>query len=460
MTQNLHAFACLLMTTLLAALAACTEAAPSSAGAGEAGETPGQSAALCPGCLAAGGETSEFGGDIPCLETGDPTPLALDDPAIATWVERIEGDHELSLRWSPRYLPEAVAGYTPQTSVALSVEVLEAVRWQPVLCDSQEAGEGLPEVVLFEIDVELSTEDGALRGHFEHTLQLGNGVAASVAPAWAAATSTAPANVHPLADFEGSLDLTLLDQPRAGSLDVELRFSPAGLRGRLLPRVELEGERGIWTLLEGRFPDDGCEHYQEPESLDVELPDELEFDAATLADLFDRALALAERAPLRARWADGANTEVELSLGEPLGACAQSWSSDYTVYTVNSTLRASSADGRVSAQWPASVEFSSEEPASAKASFSLPYVPAADFEQAAGVSGLDLSEALAVRLSGYGGMYWGAGAELQGEGGVVPLDAEGNLHLRLVTDEGEDNVIPLRFCRGAGDADCDPDLDR
>jgi hypothetical protein len=90
------------------------EAAPSGEGAGE---RAGQDAAAVREAERqeiAGGETTEFSGDIgSCPEIVSNEPLDLDEPDVASWVALAQGHHEPTLGWRRAVSSDAVRGGEP-----------------------------------------------------------------------------------------------------------------------------------------------------------------------------------------------------------------------------------------------------------------------------------------------------------------------------------------------------------
>jgi hypothetical protein len=104
---------------------------------------------------------------------------------------------------------------------------------------------------------------------------------------------------------------------------------------------------------------------------------------------------------MTAGWRGGAPTEVDFSLGEPISAClggdapalAGPLGSPARDLVVSAPMTLSTADLRVQLSRTARVTFTSEtgELQSVVALFSSPHIPAAQFEQSIGISGLELA---------------------------------------------------------------------
>ncbi len=294
------------------------------------GDTATQGAApqtLCPPCGTAvsGGESSEFGGDAAyALDQLELTEVALNDPALAPWVEMTEGRFELDLAWQQTILSPEVSVSTVSTPLAVDLVVTGAREHVS------------PDVLLLDIDVELEATDGSLTVRFPHTLRKRDQLLVSVEPFLSPGGVVAP----PPAAQPGASTLELGvegSQVLAGSLTVELAITDEGPRGRIVPTVQLRGVEPFWEPLEGRFPADGCG----PLEVLVDIsPD------TTLRARFDQyAEGINGAGPSAAAWREGEATQVRVQLAEPTHACLGL--TPVSSYAVHSALSVESEDRRV-----------------------------------------------------------------------------------------------------------------
>jgi len=315
------------------AIAACSDETPPGAGSAAnpsgsnptSGTSPRDAAqpapSVCPTCqpvdgpLPLGGETSEFDGviergpastAIPPPEIATPRPLS--DPALARWLELVEGEREFSLRWRERFRDAGTSGHAPATRLVLSVSALRAF--------DVEFDAARPEpTVYLEVAVDLRSDDGAIDSSFVHLLDLDHLGQYRGSEHAESARANAP---YPLSDWRGSLALGL-DPERevAGSVQLDLSFSSEHVRGRLTALVQYPLEP-VRQLLTGSFPDDGCSVGEWPLPLDAE-PEGL---GQSLGSGLE-GVAAALRAPsLSARDAAGARQPLALELGAADHACA------------------------------------------------------------------------------------------------------------------------------------------
>jgi hypothetical protein len=335
---------------------------------------PGEAPLLCEGCQLlqeeAGGETSEFSGGNPIHRISASAGRALSDPALASTLEWVEGRHELAFGWRPSFVTGEVSGYGEETSVVLEVRATSA---RDVQLDAS------PEqVLLLDLAVDITAADGSLRGTVMQTVALEPDrdqlSTRNVSGDWVGYDAVA----YPLDNFRGSLDLGL-DQALvpAGSLSVELAFTPEGVRGHLRPVVaNASGEP--WSPLDGFFPDDGCDMAQwawKPVPMDGSRAS---LNGETLSALFERELQ-PWTGPLPATWYGGEPTQVNFVVGATQQACqAFPDNSPSNFFTVRAPLRVWSADGRLDVTRSAKFSFSASADSSpeSRVSFDAPFVPA------------------------------------------------------------------------------------
>jgi hypothetical protein len=355
----------------------------------------------------AGGETSEFsGGDIgACPEVLSSEALPLDAAEIAPWVALAAGHHEQTLFWRREALSDAVRGFEAHTTVSIDVSVLGA--------RERLYGDGGYEGDEFEscrdrrsrqldLDIRIATADGAvatsLREWYE-PLNTGSGPKLE-------RIRLDPQVVIADVDFSGSLELGL-DPALQGTprLSVALSFGAESVFGSLVPLVAPPDDGAAlgssWRPLRGDFPDDGCAGDDVPIGLDDRV--ETLRDTPRLA--FERAAAAyVAESPIPAGWESPfygrepadfdipPPTEVEVSLGEPSHACLS-----VDIAVVYAPLTVISADGRVNVTQTVGVALYGD--GGAGNSTETAWVPAAQFAEQSGLSGVVLDPGAVGRMS-------------------------------------------------------------
>ncbi|HTV20897.1 MAG TPA: hypothetical protein VMG12_19565, partial [Polyangiaceae bacterium] len=217
---------------------------------------------LCSDCELlewAGGESSEFSGGNPICAIAASTVRPLSDPELAPMLAWVEGQRELSLRWHQNFVTDGVSGYAEQSSVVVDVRVMGA---RDVVLES---GCSPNDELLLDLAIDLATSDGALRGTFTQSVRRLRGDDQFVTNLLQGEDPTLP-----LGNFRGSLDLDIDPTSPVGGVFIQLAFSPAGLRGRVLPTVS-NAVTELWSPLEARFPDDGCGYNRWPVPMDRPL---------------------------------------------------------------------------------------------------------------------------------------------------------------------------------------------
>ena len=428
----MHFRARLLMACLMAgcsSLAACSDGSASDDGtlAPGAGETSGKDAdapptrVLCPGCKALepielGGETSEFDG-VDGRNPGSGTAVSpftrarheLADPALARWLELVEGTHELPLRWREGFLDAGSSGHAEQTAVSFEVTALRAFDVQ---------FQGSPDTVLqLDVAVQLSTADRALETSFENTLLLA--LANDGSPR---ARSVESSPIVPLEQARGALDLKLdPERELKGALSLALQVSPAGARGQLRVSVQYPAEP-VRRLLTGSFPDDGCGLDESP----IELGSRADGFAHSPSSSLQTVAESLRNAP-RAPSADATLQTLTLELGAAEQACRSG--SQTLLYA---PLRLS--DGAIDLRQDARIELTPDDAggsASARLWTRRQYLPGGQLSELTGITSAAAAAYLAPRVQ-------------------IVLDGPGNLGGQLLLElfDARPATPLLRWCSG------------
>jgi hypothetical protein len=350
----------------------------------------------------AGGEASEFGGDIAaCPEIASSEPLALDDPEVASWVAMAQGHHEQTLGWRRLVFSDEVSGFAEHTSVSIDVAVRggrevvygsggNSADYELGGCDGLRARQ-------IELEIALATADGAAAITFRSWFQ-----------PWVTDSGGIFLHHHGLnpdgsgvVDMSGALELKL-DPALGGTphVGLDIEFHADSVQGSLYPEVSpdvVAWNRSSWRPIEAIFPDQGCGSQQRPIGLDESFA-----DIGAPRAYYRRVAAAWEREPLPAVWKSPPSgvelspldvpppTTVRLDAGEPTHACA-----DGSSVTVYAPLTVTTADGRVNlTQTFGSTLYAP----SAHINERTPWVPAADFDEHTGLDGVNLP-------SGYGSIY-------------------------------------------------------
>lgn len=337
---------------LIAALAACESS--SSSEAPRSGAT-----SPCPDCIA-GGETTDFGGDVVC-EAGDLTLVQRDDAlarefGVDAVLTRLEQPLRTTFSWRRGRGGSVVAGYERETEAEIRVEVqgLSHGEWRGI-----SNGEPCGDFLQLDSKIRLRTADGALSGSFERPLRIERDSGVAYLGALGVENSAAPIDLR---DFTGTLDLKLdSERAHAGSVALWLAVGPDAAFGELYLEVEYfeaDGTSGTTlTPLRGQWPSNGCDASSVPVDPDAAINPS---DGRSARDYWEGQRArLVEIYPTSATWLDGSATQLDLQLGELDGACQERVRS--TVYYVSAPLQIRSADGRLSATQPAQVWFSTDD---------------------------------------------------------------------------------------------------
>lgn len=404
---------------------AAAQAAPSEA-------APGQRR-VCPQCVEAGGETSDFGDGSaflsggagqtavpsPCEQSTTASPIELDAAralGFDEWLDRLEASFELPLDWTSGRDPDRPArGYQPRSRLRGTTTVLSAEHAVPSL-------EGCNDSLAVRVGITFDTEDGTLS--IAGTLH-----------------STLERDARSLSVF-GWLDLS---QAR-GTLELDPPPSPEGVLGyvRTLLYVWPDSTRVLLTVgamdardidipffhyfyepLEGIAPLDDCSVRERPIALDEATP--TIGPGQSLADHFPELLDfIARPQPFAASWTGGAQTTVEIGVGEPLAVCDDGRRIRGLV-----PYRVQSGDGRVSIDSEARMSLAFDASTLTSGWFEIYHaetlLPAASFAERTGISGVDFGQ--------YGGGLWhtelyfepAATHPLTGEVTVDAVDIDGNV---------------------------------
>ncbi len=286
---------------------------------------------LCPDCVAVGGETGDFtGGDVPPVDACSPYRLIAADRNIVSESEVsaqaaiafVEGERHVPAAWgltgdpnNPRETLREVSGFSPQTAIALSVEVtgVKRLEWLPDEVERPAGTQAACDGVVLVANVSVSTDDGAIMGTFE-------GVSVHVfseTEAYLRATTD-------ISRFTGALQL----EPGAGEglgAELQLAFDGDRVRGLLGPYVQLPpsdipNSYLEYRPLELRWPgNDACNDYSFPHPNDG--AERVAPVVATFAASSPYTAAYFEpRSVLEAPLVLG-ETELVLEVSEPSGVC-------------------------------------------------------------------------------------------------------------------------------------------
>lgn len=366
-------------------------------GGGERTSTPMRTAASD----IAGGQTSEFsGGSIAfCPETLSNTSFALDAPGVAEWVELADGHHELSLGWRKLFAIDTLTGFEEHTRLLLDVNVLGAreLVYGAGGSDNYEVSgcEGLRELQL-EIEGDLETADGALRGPFRQWLRAERDPAAPGGRRLFTTSLKDESNgSHLLSDFASTLDLGIeVAATDSQYLVLGLGFDGESAHGYLGPSLLRAGPANeppsVWSPVEGTFPDVGCGS----NLLTRALP--LDETSAVLGETpraaFER-FASSGPATFEAAWQQPgrgeepprvlSQTEVELRLGSAEHACILG-----DTVSVHTSVAVVTADGVVNLTQPGVLGL--QRGRGPGVGFESVWIPNAHFEAATGMRGVEL----------------------------------------------------------------------
>jgi hypothetical protein len=355
----------------------------------------------------AGGETSEFsGGDVPlgyCPIEESRTVLDLERDDVASWLALATGHHTIDLRWRKAFPDAAIRGFEENTTLSLDVTPISA---EDVVCRTGGAGgyeaEGVDGRVLrrFELGIELSTADGAIRAAFPARFFRNVNYAGD-------RILEGGIGQLPFADVAGTLELGV-DPALFGvtqTLSVLLIFDGQAPRGTIEPWVTLRyvgSSTPRWSPVTATFPAPGagCD----VGSL-IPLDEPYPPIGGTPRAAYDELRALFPESPVKGAWLDDIAGPVEpgdllwadvsLRAGEPRHACGLNDSAGIHIYT---TVRIETADGRVRAEPSVIADIgglSASRPRELTSSMmsTSGWMPRSEFEASAGVPELELGRA-------------------------------------------------------------------
>jgi hypothetical protein len=391
------------IVTLAALLAACESKAPT----------------LGPAPLYAGGEASEFGGSLPlgyCPIEESVTSLALDRQDVASQLALAVGQHSVDLRWRKEFPDPAIRGFDEDTQLVVNVTPLAV---EDVVCRTGGAGgheaEGVDGSTLrrFQLGIELSTSDGAVRAEFSAPFYPVRDGTRQGQPMLLGGASL------PLADVTGTLEIgvdpDLTDSTQ--TLSINLGFDGEAPRGSLVPIVTLtrpifRGDKPRWSPVGGTFPPPSDDPSCDAGTL-VPLDEPLASLGETPRAAYEAVRARFPSAPIQGIWVEELESptdvgdlpwaDVTLRLGEPLRACASDGNVD-----IYGTLLVQTDDSRMRAEPEVVTTIGRPLVSSgqrddfwltmrARSGWMLP----AEFEPMAGVRDLELGEAEYARFSLY-----------------------------------------------------------
>lgn len=426
------------LSSAVALLAACTGySGPSAETRAERAPRPVTDAPVD----VAGGETSEFSGDIgACPEIASSEPLDLQDPEVAPWVAMAQGHHEQTLGWRRLMLSDEAAGFTEHTSVSIDVNVLggrDIVYGNGGNLDDEVRGCGGLRGRQIELEIRLATADGAVDTTFRNWFQPGPTESGGILLHHHGLNPDGTGSVA----LNGTLELNGAPA-RSGTpfLWFDIQFSANGVQGTLSPVVPPEvpaWNRSNWTPIEATFPDDPCG----PDGRSLGLDERAPGIGGTPRSLYQRMTRTRGRQTLPAVWKSSPPgvepnpslevplpTDVTLVAGEPTRACVIG-----TSVTVYAPVTITTADGRVNLTQPFAYNLFES---SAYIGERTPWVPAADFNGSVGISGVALE-------SGYGAVYFQHNVNWQNNW------VEGALEVQQWDDfrDGDQKYPVLTWCR-------------
>jgi hypothetical protein len=250
---------------------------------------------VCPECLSAGGETSDFDGGraATCADYLVSAPASDADAElagydVAAYRSRLTRSFETSLRWTdltassaqPRSTP--IAGYTPETVVRGSVTtggieraVLDPAqcgdaaqcRWGPIELDCTSHSIASYSIAT---EVALATDDGAIEHVFHSAILLEPSLpdANANAPSRGVDAALSFAAHVDLADVQGTLRIEPLPEAKLGTLALWFGYLADSVRGQLVVNL---GNDSLWRTgsgsslepvddrpLRAHFPADHC----------------------------------------------------------------------------------------------------------------------------------------------------------------------------------------------------------
>jgi len=388
---------------------------------------------ICPECVRAGGETSDFGdgGEFVPLGAGiQPAPSPCEQSETVSSIEleaaralgfdelldRLEGEFDLPFAWSPTEfdLDRPARGYAANTRVRGTLRALSAKHHVPSL-------EGCVDSLRVEVETTLETGDGALSigGTLEATIERG----------------TQRPTIEGYLDLSQARGTLELDQPPSteevfGYVRAFLYAWPDGMRLSLYVGAADARDIGgdtfsyFYEPLEAWAPTDGCRASDRPLAFDEPTPST--GDGRSLAARFPELLSrVTAPQPFTASWMSGGETALEIAVGEPLILCDEAVALSGRV-----PYRVQSSDGRIDIDSEARMRVSFEANGALGASFFEIFQPggvhgAASFAESTGIFGVD--------FGAFGGGTWhtellfdpAAASPLSGQVTVEGVDVDG-----------------------------------
>lgn len=428
-------------------LVACggTDATPSAAPAAPGGASdeaaPGRfQRVICPQCVRAGGETSDFGdgsayvplgagvslAPTPCEASTTASSIELDAAralGFGASLDRLDAAFDLALEWGPGDvdLDRPARGYTPSTRVRGTTRVLSAAHQQPSL-------EGCIDSLLVRVATTLETDDGALSISGTLRSQLERDTRGPLI-----------AGALDLSEARGTLELDPppSSEPVLGNLNALLYAWADGMRLSLDVVVAdarvTDTPTYFYMPLSARAPVDGCNPRERPLAFDEATPNIGE--GQSFSDRYPELMALITTPqPFAASWKDGAQTSLDIDVGEPLVLCEEA---EVPRLRGRVPYRVRSADGRIDIDAEAQTLIEFVDGALGPGWFSIYHDnvvhPAASFAERTGISGVD--------FGAYGGGMWhtefyfdpAATSALSGEVSVDGVDIDGSVTGNLGT---------------------------
>jgi hypothetical protein len=351
---------------------------------------------VCPACAPhAGGESSDFGDGSDYFPGGAGEPLgpcqlsqgsAIDVEAaralgFGAALDALETSFDLPFKWSPSQSWQLrgggpAKGFTPETHLLGTTHVIALEQLPSTL-------ESCAGLIVATLATQLETADGALSiaGKLRATLTLSGVPEAD--------------GMLDLSQARGTLEL---DPPSTtsttmGFVTTYIFFFPKGVRAQLSVEVldphDLGGDgRSLYyEPIGGNAPIDACPVLMQPTGFDEPVA---ALGDASLSDRLPEllgALRIGEAIP--ARWRDGAETTVQLDLGQPVDLCADERGVSY-----RAPLHVASSDGRVDVRDQANgrADFGAEEARGWLSIYDqLAALPADTFAQTPGIRGVDFA---------------------------------------------------------------------
>ncbi len=362
---------------------------------GESAEAPSALASpdrvLCARCQPppAGGETGDFlnstgGCGVTITDVGrDFDEPGLNARAAIELVEQsasVPGHYVAARSLAIAADPAEVSGHGADPIVDVAVEVTRVQLFEQIP-GSLRGSQCSQRWLSLDASTSIHTSDGALSGRFEHGLVALFGDGEAQLFAWQDASS-----------FRGSLEFG--EPITALGAGLYLLLSPAGVRGRVDMLATLAGEPERYGAIALEWPVDACEIEQTPVLEEEYLP------------LLEQARAVAgAQPPLLARWQDGSDTELRVTLNAPIDAACRTRSRVSSAaeasYEFVTPVQLATSDARISGSVPGVFDVRTDEDGELTViNFdTFQRFRAAELESAFGIHGVDLRGAECGALS-------------------------------------------------------------